>query len=79
VICSQNNYWLWSIPVIKGKEIMVAYGGQKEDFEKAFYEVIDTGLRNESKFGYQGHLPIYICKKPKVNLIELWKTEKNYR
>ena len=77
-ISGHNNYWLWG-PGNGELRTVIIIGGEKEDHLEAFEEVEEHG-RVTSRFSmpYENDLHVYIARKPKVGLNELWNQSKHY-
>ena len=80
VISGHNSYWLWGY----GKEaatVIITIGIPKEDLLKAFESVAYSGVTHTYKYAmaYENQLPIYICRKPRVPLAEIWGRVKVFR
>jgi len=71
-IGKHNNYWIWGPRDYTG-EVMIIIGGdlndKKDNFESV--EVVDT-LHSEYCMPYENNLRIYLCRKLKVPLKDLW-------
>ena len=77
-ISGHNNYWLWG-PGNYAGEIVITVGPRLEDVKKAFDQVeLGATHVNEYAMPYESDLPIYICRKPKMSLPEVWPRTKNY-
>lgn len=75
-----NSYYLW------GKErlddsisVLIAVGGSREDYLDTFEEIQQVAIHNsEYSMLYETNLPIFVCRKPKLRIKEVWHTTKNY-
>jgi hypothetical protein len=77
-ISGHNNYWLWGPRDYSG-EIMIVLGVGREDVQKAFEEVeVGATVVDQYAMPYESNLPVFICRKPKMLLKELWPRVKNY-
>jgi hypothetical protein len=77
-ISGHNNYWYWGTRGYSGK-IMIIVGGRAENHRKVYDSVVQvTTHRNAYAMPYENNLPIYICKKPKIPLTDIWIRVKHY-
>jgi hypothetical protein len=77
-ISGHNNYWLWGPRDYSG-EIMIVLGVGREDVQKAFEEVeLGATVVSEYAMPYESNLPVFICRKPKMSLKEVWPRVKGY-
>jgi hypothetical protein len=73
-----NNYWLWG-PGNWGADIMITVGVDREDVAASFEEVEEAGIVvSEYARPFETNLPIYIGRKPKMPLHELWPKTKHF-
>ncbi len=77
-ISGHNSYWLWG-PGNNDIRSLIIIGGERKDHLEAFEEVEEHG-RVSSRFSmpYESDLPVYIARKPKLGLKELWNETKHY-
>ena len=71
-ISSHNNYWLWGYPKnFKGKVLIVIGSNYKDNSE--FFEEVKLAAKHKSEYGmpYE-NVDIFICKKPKMPMDEIW-------
>ncbi|MGD0920508.1 MAG: glycosyltransferase family 39 protein [Terriglobia bacterium] len=77
-ISGHNNYWLWG-PGNHTGEIVITVGPRLEDVKKTFDQVeLGATVVSEYAMPYESDLPVYICRKPKVSLQEVWPRVKGY-
>lgn len=77
-ISSHNNYWIWG-PGDKPREILLVVGGDREDYEKMYDDVQQVAtVKNEYAMPYESNLPVYLCRKPKVTLQQIWPQLKEF-
>lgn len=71
-ISGHNNYWLWGYPSKRSGKVMIVIGSNYEDNSRFFGEV-ELAARHYNKYGmpYE-NVDIFICRKPKISLKELW-------
>ena len=77
-ISGHNNYWLWG-PGERPADTLLIVGGDPEDHRKAFEEVTPAG-RHTCRYcmPYENDLTIWIARRPKAKLEELWPMVKHY-
>jgi hypothetical protein len=77
-ISGHNNYWLWGPGNYTG-EIVITVGESLEDVKKTFDQVeLGATVVSEYAMPYESDLPVYVCRKPKVSLQEVWSRTKDY-
>ncbi len=77
-ISTHNNYWLWGYGN-KIDPVVIILGGDKEDHLRVFEEVQEVGLHTAKySMPYENNLPIFIARKLKVDINNVWKRNKNY-
>ena len=73
-----NNYWIWGPRDYTG-ELMLILGGSLEDKQEHFESVVVAGTSTcEYCMPYENNLRIYICRKLKVPLRQLWPELKTF-
>lgn len=77
-ISSHNNYWIWGIPKYFNCEVLIIIGSNLED-NGEYFEDVKLAATHYNKYGmpYE-NVDIFICRKPKVNLKEVWHRIKNF-
>ncbi len=78
VICPHNNYWIWGPGNISG-DVVIILGGNEEDHKRVFesVQVVDT-VHTDFAMPFENDLKIFICRKLKVPIEELWPKLKKY-
>jgi hypothetical protein len=77
-ISGHNNYWLWG-PGRRSGRVLIIIGGRREDHLKAYEEVTLFAIhRHPYAMPYESDLPIWICRRPKVTLKQIWPLVKSY-
>jgi hypothetical protein len=81
VIAFHNNYWWWAYDQIKDwkYETVIILRGNEEGHRRACDEVVRAGVHS-TKYAmpYENNFPIYICRKIKASLMDVWKSERHY-
>lgn len=78
-ISSHNNYWIWGPGETSKELVLIIMGSNMEDNSKFFQQVEQKGLVvSEYAMPYESNLPIFIGRKPKVPLEEVWHDLKHY-
>jgi len=77
-ISGHNNYWLWG-PGQRSGRVLIIIGGNREDHLKSYEEVILFAVHNH-QYAMPGEndLPIWICRRPKVTLEQIWPQVKSF-
>lgn len=73
-----NSYWIWGPRDYTG-ELVLVLGGDLEDKRASFQSVEVAGVvHSEYCMPYENNLRIYICRKLKVPLKDLWPKLKSF-
>ena len=74
VISGSGNYWLWGYGNTTG-DLMISIGIDKEILSAFFEKVEDSGIIHTCNdcMNYENTLSIYICRKIKIPLKEVWR------
>ena len=77
-ISGHNSYWLWGTHGFSG-DIAIVVGGRRQDHERAF-ESVELISVHKADFAmpYENNLPIYLCRKLKAPLGNIWPSTKHY-
>lgn len=77
-ISSHNNYWTWG-PGNKSGEILIVVGGSLDQYH-SMYEQVDQVATVNSEYARPGeaNLPIYLCRRPKMTLQQVWPRIKHF-
>jgi hypothetical protein len=67
-ICPRNNYWLWGRHNYSG-EIVLAVG-YNADYLKKYFNSVEQVAHFHHPYAYD--VAIYLCKKPKETLKQMW-------
>lgn len=75
---AQNSYFLWG-PGKKPGEIAIVFGWSKSDIEKSYNDVQEAAIFDHNFImPYRRHTVIYLCRKPKATIQEIWPKVKHY-
>jgi hypothetical protein len=77
VISGHNSYWLWGSG--KKVEVLIVVGNSRSRMEELFYDV-QEGTRTSTgwQMNYECDCPIWVCRKPKMPLAEIWPKAKMF-
>jgi hypothetical protein len=77
-ISGHNNFCVWG-PGKPPASVVIVIGGREEDHRNFLAEVTEVGrTRCEFAMPYENDLPIFVCRKPKVVLQDIWPRLKHY-
>ncbi len=78
VISGHNNYYLWG-PGSDSINVVIIVGGELEDHARNF-ESVELAAQTQCRYcmPYENNLPIFIAKKLKRSVQEVWPFTKNY-
>jgi hypothetical protein len=77
-VSGHNNYYLWGPRNYSG-EIVITVGESLPDVRKTFDQVEPAAvITHEYARPEEDHLPVYICRNPKMALKEAWRQTKHY-
>ena len=77
-ISSHNNYWIWG-PGEKPGEIAIIVGGNLKDYH-SMYEDVQPAATVVSEYARPSEtdLPVYLCRRPKLTLQQVWPRIKSF-
>ena len=75
-IRSHNNYWYWG-PGDKPGKVLLVIGGSKEDYEN-MYEDVQEVATFEHPYAKESGASVYLCRKPKHTLQEVWPKVRSF-
>jgi hypothetical protein len=77
-ISSHNSYWIWG-PGDKPGEVLIVVGGTAKDYH-AMYEDVEQAatITCEYVMPYETDLPVFLCRRPKMTLQQVWPHLKNF-
>ncbi len=67
-ICPRNNYWLWGTRNYSGRVVLAV--GYDAGFLRQFFDSVERLAHFDQQYAYGAN--VYLCKKPKVPLEEMW-------
>jgi hypothetical protein len=77
-ISSHNNCWIWGYPKNYKGNVLIVIGSNYEDNSEFFEDVKPAGSHS-NKYGMSyENVDIFICKRPKMPLSEIWGKIKNF-
>ena len=77
-ISGHNNYWLWG-PSGRTGDVLIVVGRSRERLERRFASVEDAGVIDCGDcMPYENGQTIFICRRMKPSLAEVWPTLKHY-
>jgi hypothetical protein len=73
-----NTYFLWGPPPGRG-DVLITIGVSREDLERTYGQVDEVDQTDEPyAMPYEDHVPIYVCRRPKRALAEVWGTTRHF-
>ncbi len=77
-ISGHNNFYFWP-PDKDNITTLIVIGVSREDIQEFFDDVTEAG-RVESSYSvpYENDIPVFIARKPKYNIKEIWPKLKHY-
>lgn len=76
-ISQHNSYWYWSLNHLKQDVIIIVIGVTKEDLLEDFEDVQQVGfIKSDYVMPYENELPVFICRKLRRPVLELWNGRK---
>jgi len=77
-ISSHNSYWIWG-PGDKPGEVLIVVGGTAKDYH-AMYEDVEQAatITCEYAMPFETDLPVFLCRRPKMTLQQVWPHLKNF-
>ncbi len=77
-ISSHNNFWIWGYPKDYKGNVLIIIGSNYED-NSEFFEDVKLAESHSNKYGMSyENVDIFICKRPKMQLGEIWGKIKNF-
>jgi hypothetical protein len=77
-ISPHNSYYLWGPRDVSG-EVLIVLGGRVEDHRQS-YESVEQVATVECGYcmPFENHRPVYVLRRPKRSMQEIWRTSKNF-
>lgn len=74
VICPHNSFWYWAKESAPREiKTVIIIGGDKEDHLKSLDDVNQAAVVSSRwAIPYENNIPVFVARKPKVNLWTLW-------
>lgn len=77
-ISGHNNYWLWGLRGQSGR-VLIIIGGRQEDHRKVYEEVTLFAIHSHPyALPAENDRHIFICRRPKLSLKEIWPQVKSF-
>jgi hypothetical protein len=77
-ISSHNSYWIWG-PGEKPGEVLIVVGGDPKDYHNMYDDVQQAAtVICEYARPFETNLPVYLCRRPKVTLQQVWPRIKHF-
>jgi hypothetical protein len=77
-ISSHNSYWMWG-PGDKPGEVLIVVGGNPKDYYAMYEDVEQAAMVNcEYAVPFETDLPVYLCRRPKMTLQQVWPRLKKF-
>jgi len=75
-ISTHNNYWYWG-PGDKPGQVLLVIGGSQDDYAGLYEDVQQAGTF-EHPYARESGDPIYLCRRPRQTLQEIWPRARNF-
>ncbi len=75
VYSTHNNYWLWGPP--PAADVAIVLGNNREGLEQIYEEVIEAGVA-ETPHAIEWHITIWVCRRLKRPIEDIWRDAKSY-
>jgi hypothetical protein len=77
-VSGHNDYWLWGPGNATG-EVVIAVGASRDELAEIFDEVTQADtIVSPYAMAYETNLPVYVCRRLKRPLAEVWLALKRY-
>jgi hypothetical protein len=76
---NHNNYWLWG-PGDKSYDVVIVVGVPEASLERMFGEIVEAGRTSceYTDLMSRNDAPVYVCRKPKRPIAEVWAGAKKF-
>lgn len=73
VVSAHNSYWFWSYPdFVDTNTVWIVIGSNKED-NSEYFSTVELAAKHYNKYGMPfENVDIFICRKPKMKIDEIW-------
>jgi hypothetical protein len=77
-ICRHGSFWLWGFDN-KDADVWISLGNEKNAVEQVFDEVqLVKIIKHKYAIGEENNIPLYICRKPKIDIAQWWMDYKEH-
>jgi hypothetical protein len=77
-ISSHNSYWIWG-PGEKPGEVLIVVGGNSKDYHVMYDDVQQAAtVVCEYAMPFETNLPVYLCRRPRGTLQQVWPQLKKF-
>ncbi|MBK7630067.1 MAG: glycosyltransferase family 39 protein [Ignavibacteriales bacterium] len=79
VVSAHNSYWFWGYPdFVDTNTVWIVIGSNKKD-NREFFESVEFAASHTDKYGMPfENVDIFICRKPKMKIDEIWQKIKMF-
>lgn len=79
VVSAHNSYWFWGYPdFVDTNTVWIVIGSNKKD-NREFFESVELAASHTEKYGMPfENVDIFICRKPKMKIDEIWQKIKMF-
>jgi Dolichyl-phosphate-mannose-protein mannosyltransferase len=78
-VSGHNAYFMWGPPADGRGGVLIAVGEDREDLLETYEEVVEVGRTAEpNAMPYENDVPIYVCRRPRRTLQDVWPSTKHY-
>lgn len=76
-VSGHNNYWLWGPGA--ARDVVIGIGGKAASYREVFEDVRREGaIVHPYVMPYESNIAIWVCRKPKVPLSQVWPRVKHF-
>ena len=77
-ISRHGSFWYWGYQN-KNADVWISLGNEKESVENVFEEIkLVKIIKHKYAIGEENGIPLYICRKPKIDIDKWWKDYEEY-
>ena len=71
-VCRHGSFWSWGPGPLPG-EVAISIGNEPDVVEKMYEEhLLIKMIRHPYAIDEENNIPVYLCRKPKISLKEIW-------